>query len=67
MLEIRAWKWEYTDDSGKRRVSRWLMTEHEAMRYKDPVRLHHTLKVQYADDFRPPDKGAASFLRAGVF
>ena len=47
MLEIRAWKWEYTDDSGQRRVSRWLMTEHEAMRYKDPVRLHHTLKVQY--------------------
>jgi hypothetical protein len=65
MLEIRAWKWEYTDASGQRRVSRWLMTEHEAMRYKDPVRLHHTLKVQYAE-LRPPDKGAVSRRRTGV-
>ncbi len=64
--EIRSWKWEYTDDSGKRRVSRWLMTEHEAMRYKDPVRLHHTLKVQYDPVLRPPDKGAVSQRRAGV-
>ena len=41
------WKWEYTDESGARRVSRWLMTEHEAQRYKDPVRLHPTLQVWY--------------------
>jgi hypothetical protein len=47
MVEIRVWKWEYTDDSGRRRVSRWLMTEHEALRYKDPLRLQHTLQVWY--------------------
>ena len=45
--ELRVWKWEYTDASGNRCISRWLMTEHEATRYKDPVRLHHTLKVIY--------------------
>jgi len=65
MLEIRAWKWEYTDASGQRRVSRWLMTEHEAMHYKDPVRLQHTLKVQY-DEARLPNKVDVSQRRAGV-
>ena len=53
MIEIRLWKWEYTDEFGKRRVSRWLMTEREAMHYKDAVRLQHTLEVRY-------DRGADS-------
>jgi hypothetical protein len=47
MVEIHAWKWEYTDDNGERRISRWLMTEKEAIRYKDAIRLHHTLRVTY--------------------
>jgi hypothetical protein len=47
MTEIHVWKWEYTDESGKRKVSRWLMTEKEAIRYKDAIRLHHTLRVTY--------------------
>ena len=54
MVEIRVWRWEYTDESGRRRVSRWLMTEHEAQRYKDPVRLHQTLQVWY-DGLKPRD------------
>jgi hypothetical protein len=54
MVEIRAWKWEYTDESGRRRISRWLMTEHEALRYKDPLRLQHTLLVWY-DGISPKD------------
>ena len=54
MVEIRVWKWEYTDEAGRRRVSRWLMTEHEALRYKDPVRLHQTLQVWY-DGLNPRD------------
>ena len=54
MVEIRVWKWEYTDDAGRRRVSRYLMTEHEALRYKDPVRLHSTLQVWY-DGLKPKD------------
>ena len=55
------WKWEYTDDSGQRRVSRWLMTEHEALRYKDAIRVERTLQVV----FWAPDKGAASRRRPG--
>lgn len=47
MNEIRLWKWEYTDAAGRRQVSRWLMTEHEALRYKDAVRLQHTYAVVY--------------------
>ena len=47
------WKWEYTDDSGQRRVSRWLMTEHEALRYKDAIRVERTLQVV----FWPPTSG----------
>jgi hypothetical protein len=47
MVELRMWKWEYTDDAGQRRVSRWLMTEHEALRYKDAVRIQRTLEVRY--------------------
>jgi hypothetical protein len=49
MNEIRMWKWEYTDDRGRRQVSRWLMTEREAIRYKDAVRLQHTYEVIYDD------------------
>ena len=47
MNEIRLWKWEYTDAAGRRQVSRWLMTEREALRYKDAIRLHHTYEVVY--------------------
>jgi hypothetical protein len=47
MVELRMWKWEYTDDSGQRRVSRWLMTEHEALRYKDAIRVERTLQVVF--------------------
>ena len=47
MNEIRLWKWEYTDAAGRRQVSRWLMTEREALRYKDAVRLQHTYEVIY--------------------
>ena len=50
MTEIRAWKWEYTDEAGRRKVSRWLMTEKEAIRYKDAIRLQHTLRVTYDCD-----------------
>ena len=47
MHEIRVWRWEYTDAAGRRRVSRWLMTEREALRYRDAVRLQHTYQVIY--------------------
>lgn len=47
MTEIRMWKWEFTDHSGRRAVSRWLMTEREALRYRDAIRLQHTFAVVY--------------------
>ena len=53
MIEIRVWKWQYTDERGERRTSRWLMTEREAMRLRDAVRLQHTLQVRY-------DEGSSS-------
>lgn len=49
MIEIRVWKWQYTDEGGERRVSRWLMTEREAIRLRDAVRLQHTLQVRYVE------------------
>jgi hypothetical protein len=63
MVELRLWKWEYTDESGRRRVSRWLMTEHEALRYKDAVRLQQTLQVWY-DGLQPKDFSRNSGPRA---
>jgi len=54
MNEIRMWKWEYTDATGERKVTRWLMTEKEACRYKDAVPLEHTLQVRFD---RPPAPG----------
>lgn len=57
MVEIRLWKWEYTDADGKRKVSRWLMTEHEAVKYREPVRLQHTLHVRYDPDAGPLTRG----------
>jgi hypothetical protein len=65
MIEIRLWKWEYTDETGGRKVSRWLMTEREAIRYKDAIRLQHTLEVRYdrgasaAHAMRAPGKSAS--------
>lgn len=47
MTEIRLWRWEYSDSNGRRKQTKWLMTEHEAIRYKDAVRLQHTLRVIY--------------------
>jgi hypothetical protein len=61
MHEIRMWKWEYTDEAGRRQVSRWLMTEREALRYKDAVRLQHTFEVIY-DNAR----GAGALPRAAL-
>jgi hypothetical protein len=69
MTEIHAWKWEYTDEGGKRKVSRWLMTEKEAIRYKDAIRLHHTLRVTYdarsaAHSALPPATPGVAHMRS---
>jgi hypothetical protein len=67
MVEIRVWNWEYTDEAGLRKVSRWRMTEREALRYKDAIRLQHTLEVRF-DQGNPSAErpvGARSRLSSG--
>lgn len=58
--EIHLWVWRYTDDFGKRRTTRYLLTEEEAkQRLRDPEKVPHTLEI------RRPDGGHTSdFMRA---
>jgi hypothetical protein len=44
--EIHLWLWEYTDQFGKRRVSRWRMTEEQAAKYKDAVKVEGSLEIR---------------------
>ena len=41
---IELWYWEYTDEFGKRRRSTWRMTEAQAARYKDAVKVEGSLE-----------------------
>ena len=47
---IRLWQWEYTDELGKRRVTRWRMSENTvkqfAHAYKNAVKVEGTLEVR---------------------
>lgn len=55
---IELWHWQYTDDFGKRRTTRYLLTEDQAAeRLRDPVKLEHTLERRdgvptYTSDFQ---------------
>jgi len=45
--EIRLWIWRYTDDFGKRRTTRYLLTEEQAKeRLRDPEKVEHSLEVR---------------------
>jgi hypothetical protein len=55
MVELRLWKWQYTKENGEPAVSRWLMTEREAIRYRNAVRLQHTLQVRYLPEPGPTE------------
>jgi hypothetical protein len=46
MNQISLWRWEFTDDQGKRRRSSWRMTETEAAKYRDAVKVEGTLEVR---------------------
>jgi len=53
--EIELWQWRYTDDFGKRRTTRYLLTEEDARaRLKDPEKVPHSLEI------RRPDGGHTS-------
>ena len=60
MLEL--WQWEYTDEFGKRRVTRWRMSEatvrESAHVYKDAMKVEGSLEMRR-------DAGSTSdFLRS---
>jgi hypothetical protein len=48
--ELQLWKWQYTDETGKRRVTTWRMTEDTvkqfAQVYRDAERIEGTLEIR---------------------
>jgi hypothetical protein len=50
MNELQLWRWRFTDENGKRRVTSWLMTEatvrEYAHVYKDAERIEGSLEVR---------------------
>jgi hypothetical protein len=50
MDEIHLWRWRFTDENGKQRVTSWLMTEatvrEYAHVYKDAEKLEGSLEVR---------------------
>jgi hypothetical protein len=59
---LELWRWQYTDAFGKRRTTRYLLTEAEALqRLRDPVKVEHTLERRdgiptYTSDFQKSKK-----------
>jgi hypothetical protein len=50
MDEIHLWRWRFTDEFGKRRVTSWLMTEATVREfahvYKDAVKMKGSVKIR---------------------
>jgi len=46
MDRIELWLWEFTDEFGKRRTSRWRMSEENARLYKDAVRVPGSMEIR---------------------
>lgn len=59
---LKLWQWEYTDEFGKRRVTRWRMSENTvrefAHAYKDAVNVEASLEI------RTPAPSTSDFLRS---
>jgi hypothetical protein len=56
---IELWLWQYTDEFGKRRVTRWRMSAEDAKKLKDAVRVEGSREVRssltsYFSPWRPP-------------
>ncbi|HVL37282.1 MAG TPA: hypothetical protein VM489_16555 [Burkholderiales bacterium] len=57
--EIELWLWEHTDDDGKRRVTRYRLTEEDARaRLRDPV------KVEASREVRRPLGSTSAWLKS---
>ena len=57
MDRIELWLWEFTDEFGKRRTSRWRMSEENARLYKDAVRVPGSMEI------RTPASSTSSFMQ----
>jgi hypothetical protein len=53
---LKVWKWRYTDEFGKRRTTRWHMSEDDASKYKDAE------KVPGTEESRTPAPSTSAFL-----
>ena len=61
MDEIHLWRWRFTDENGKRRVTSWHMTEADVREYahvyKDAEKVEGSLEIrtvkQSTSDLRP--------------
>jgi len=63
---LRLWKWEYTDEFGKQRKTRYLLTEADALaRLRDPVRVEGTLEIRDAERIDKLLSGLAQEALAG--
>jgi hypothetical protein len=50
MDEVHLWRWRFTDENGKRRVTSWLMTEDTVKQYahvyKDALKVEGSLEIR---------------------
>ena len=60
MNEIHLWRWRFTDEAGKRRVTSWRMTQDTVREYphvyKDAERIEGSLEIRkplgFTSDFQ---------------
>jgi hypothetical protein len=45
-MELKLWRWRYTNEFGKRIESSWRMTEESAAGYKDAEKIEGTLEIR---------------------
>lgn len=58
-MEVHLYLWQYTDDFGKRRVTRYRLSEVDALaRLRDPEKVEGSLEV------RNPTGSTSAFLRS---
>jgi hypothetical protein len=59
---LELWRWRYTDEFGKRRVTRWHMSEDTVKQfadaYKDAEKIEGTLEI------RKPAPSTGDFMRS---
>jgi hypothetical protein len=55
---IELWLWDYIDQFGKRRVSRWRMTEDPAAHYRNAEKVEGSLEIRH-----PSGGSTSDFLK----